>query len=135
MWKGWIIEESLSAASFLSKVKIVKTLIEENTEGDEKQVWNIHTVEIEDKRIATLSKQLENIIKPTWYAHFTDGKNLLIVFIHKSFKLELEKVGKEKENGITYFKIKPQEKQVWKTAFEYAIKQANVDSRYMIKVE
>ncbi len=135
MWKGWIIDESLTDANFISKVKIVKTLIEENIEGDEKHVWRIHTVEVEGKGIGTFSKQLEKIIKPTWYAHFTDGKNLLIVFIDKSFKLELEKVGKEEENGITYFKVKPQEKQVWKEAFEYATKQAKVDPRYMIKVE
>ncbi len=135
MWKGWIIDESLRDTSFLSKLKVIRTYEEDNTEGDEKRIWKLLTVEVEDKEIEKIVKKLEKSIKPEYYAHFTDGDNLLIVFVNKSFSIGLEKVGKEGRNGITYFKIKPKEKSAWQLAFKYGTEKGQVDPRYIIKVE
>ncbi len=135
MWKGWIIEQSLADKSILSRTKITKIFEEEDTSGDERQVWKLHTVEIENKEIGNVIRILKKTIKLTWYAHFTDGKYLIIVFANKSFKVGLEKVGKEKKNGIVYFKIKPKEKETWQSAYRYGIEKAKVEPRYMIEVE
>ncbi len=134
-WKGWVIEESLADTSILSGLKVIKTLIEENVEGKEKQVWKLHTVEIDNKGIYKVAEKLEKALKPKWYAHFTDGYNLLIVFANRSFTIRLEKAGKEKETGITYFKAIHEDKLIWKSAFEYGTKTAKVDSRYLLEVE
>ena len=135
IWKGWIIDKSLEDISVLSKLKVIRSDTEENTEGNEKQIWELYTVEIEDKEIYKISKILEKIIKPEWYAHFTDGKVLLIIFYKKSFKIRLDKVGKERAFGISEFKAKLEDKKVWQSAFEYGTKEGKVDPRYLLKVE
>jgi len=133
MWKGWIIEESLSDTKILSSVKITNTVLEENSEGGKKLVWKIHTAEVDDGKMDSIARELEEVIKPAWYAHFTDGKNLTVIFHGRSFRMKLEKVGKEKDTGITDFVAK--EKKVWRAAFAYGTGKGKVDARYMLKVE
>ena len=135
IWKGWIIDKSLKDTTILSKLKIIKSVTEENVEGDEKQVWELYTLEIEDKEINKISKLIEKFIKPEWYAHFTNGKVLLIIFSKKSFKIRLDKVGKERTFGISSFKAKPEDKKIWQSAFEYGTKEGKVDPRYLLKVK
>ncbi|MFZ5954937.1 MAG: hypothetical protein ACOYT4_00780 [Nanoarchaeota archaeon] len=135
MWKGWIINESLKDERILSNFRIVKSVIEENNEGTEKEVWTLSTVEFEDKEVEKISKMLEESIKLEYYAHFTNGKELLIVFAKKSFKIKLKSMGIENPYGISEFKLKESDKKIWKLAFEYGTKKAKVDPRYFIKVE
>ncbi|MBI2547580.1 MAG: hypothetical protein HYW23_04000 [Candidatus Aenigmarchaeota archaeon] len=134
-WKGCIIEESLTDSSLLFGIKVIRTVIEENAEGKETIVWNIHTVEVYNKEIDKVAEKLERNLKLGWYAHFTDGHDLLIIFANKSFTIGLEKVGEEKETGITNFKANSKGKGVWKSAFEYGTEIAKVDPKYMLKVE
>jgi len=135
IWRGWIIYESLKDIQILSKVKIISSKIEDNTEGDKKEVWKLYTVEIKDKDISKMSKIFEDIIKPEYYVHFTNGNELLIIFSGKSFRVKLKKVGKEEKYGITSFNINPESKKIWKSALEYGVKKGRVDSRYIVKVE
>ncbi|HLD02449.1 MAG TPA: hypothetical protein VJC07_01990 [Candidatus Nanoarchaeia archaeon] len=134
-WKGWIIDISLKDRDFLSKLKVIKSLIEENVEGDNKQVWEVYTVEIENADIANISRRLETQIKPEYYAHFTNGKELLIIFSKKSFRIRLERVGEEKPFGVNYFKATSEDKKIWQSALEYGTNEGKVDKRYIIKVE
>ncbi len=135
IWKGWIIDKSLKDTTILSKLKVIKSIFEENMEGDEKQIWKVYTVEIEDKEIDKISKILEKLIKLEYYIHFTNGNALVIIFSKKTFRIRLEKVGKEKPEGISYFKMKPEDKKIWQSAFEYGTKKGKVDPRYLLKVE
>ena len=135
MWKGWIIDQSLKDANGLAKLKIIKTNIEENSAGGEKRVWKLHTVEVGEKEIEEAVRDLEKDIRESWYSHFTNGKALIMIFAKKSFRMRLEFMGKEGENGITYFKILPGDKKVWREASEYGTKVVNVDPRYFIKIE
>lgn len=134
-WKGWIIDKSLKDTSIISKLKIIKSLREENTEGGKKQIWKLCTVEVEDKEINKISKMLEKLIKSEYYIHFTNKKSLLIIFSKKTFRIKLEKIGKENPYGISYFKAIQKDKKIWQSAFKYGIKEGKVDPRYLIKVE
>ena len=134
-YRGWIIDESLKDTSVLSELKIINSKIEENIEGDEKRVWKLYTVEFEDKDIDKFSEILEKNVKPEYYVHFTNGKELLIIFSGKSFRIRLEKAGKEDEYGISEFKAQPDDLKIWKDAVEYGTAKGKVDSRYLIIVK
>jgi len=134
-WKGWIIDESLKDATILSKLKVLKEKVEENTEGDTKNVWKLYAVEVDDKEINEISNILEKQIKLGYYAHFTNEKKLLIIFHKKSFLVRLESIGEDKGYGITSFEAKPGNLTIWKSAFDYGIKEGEVDSRYIITVK
>lgn len=134
-WKGWIIDESLTDVTILSKLKILKEKIEENTEGNTKRVWKLYIIQIDDKEINEISKILEKQIKLEYYAHFTNGKKLLIVFHSKSFLVRLKGVGEDKEYGITSFEAEPKDISIWKSAFEYGTKKGKVDPKYIITVK
>lgn len=135
IWRGWIIDESLKDIAVLSKLKVIKSIIEENIEGDEKRVWKLYTVEFENKNIDKFSKILEKNVRPKYYVHFTNGKELLIIFSGKSFRIRLEKVGKEDEYGIFKFRAQSDDLKIWKSAFEYGTTKGKVDSRYLVNVE
>lgn len=135
MWKGWIIEESLSDTKVLSRARITNTVLEENEESGKKVMWKIRTVEVDDSKIDGIAKELEKIIKPAWYTHFTDGKSLIVVFHGRSFRLKIKKTGEDRGVGITQFWVNPEEKKIWKAAFAYGTGKGKVDSRYMLKIE
>lgn len=134
-WTGWIIDESLNDIRILSSLRVLKKKIEENIEGDIKRVWNLYTVEVDDKDINEISKILEKQMKLEYYAHFTNGKKLLIVFHEKYFLVRLKSVGGDKGFGITSFEAEPEDMPMWKSAFEYGTDKGKVDLRYIINVK
>lgn len=134
-WKGWIIDESLNDTTILSKFKVLKVQTEENGEGDFKRIWKLYTVEVNDEDIEKVSRILEKQIKSEYYIHFTNLKKLAIIFHNKHFIIDLEEAGEDKGYGITSFVAKPKDKALWKSAFEYGIKEGKVDTRYIVTVK
>ena len=134
-WKGWVIDESLDDVAILHKLKILDKKIEENIEGDTKRVWTLYTIEFDDKEINKVSKIFEEHMKLEYYAHFTNGKKLLIVFHGKSFVIRLKSVGEDKGFGITSFEAESEDIPIWKSAFEYGTIEGKVDPRYIITVK
>ena len=132
-WKGWLIQESLENTDILSKLKITNSMIERNEEGDQIEIWHLDTVEVDDKNIEKIAKELESLIKFGYYVHFTDYKNLLIIFRGKHFNIRAEVV-KEKKTGAVEFKVNPKDLNIWKQAFDYGTKKGKVDPRYIVKV-
>lgn len=134
-WKGWVIEESLEDKSVLSRLKIVKSIVERNEEADQVMSWHLNTVEVDDADVDMIAKELEKQIKSGWYTHFTDFNNLLIVFRGKSFKIRVEESPKEGETGAVKFRANPADLKIWKDARRYGINKGKVDPRYIITVE
>ena len=132
-WKGWLIQESLENTNILSKLKITNSMIEQNEEGDQVEVWHLDTIEVDDKNSIKLAKELKNLMKFGYYTHFTDYKNLLIVFRGKHFKIRAEVI-KEKKTRAVEFKANPKDLNIWKQAFDYGTKKGKVDPRYIVKV-
>ena len=52
-----------------------------------------------EQALKEFSEKLSNSIKPKWYAHFSDGKNLLMIFSGKSFMMKIDKTGKEEKHS------------------------------------
>jgi len=135
-WKGWIIEEGLKDPGILSELRVDRSCIEENMQTGEARIWNVHTVSVEDDDMDGICAQLENIIKPGFYAHFTNYESLLIMIFHgMSFRIRIRKVLLENEIGALEFKADPRDLQIWKDAVEYAASIGKVDPRYLVKVE
>ncbi|MBI4016753.1 MAG: class I SAM-dependent methyltransferase [Candidatus Aenigmarchaeota archaeon] len=134
VWKGWIIEESLEDKNALLKLKILKSVIERNTEAGQVRVWHLDTVEVDDADIDKVAQQLEKQIKLGYYTHFTDFNTLLIIFKDKSFRIRLIEQPKEAETGATKFKANPEDLHIWKHALDYGINNGKVDQRYIVAV-
>jgi len=95
-FNGVIIEESLGNKDVLQKVKIIKTKVEEVTEGHKTpwiKQWTLHTVEIlenhADEIAEDLSKSLDS--EHDWYADFKNDKFHYIIFRNKVFKIDRSK--------------------------------------------
>ncbi|MDE6285359.1 MAG: hypothetical protein K2M17_06390 [Bacilli bacterium] len=98
MYKGVIIEESLSDATILQNLKIIETEVGEVTEAEETpwlDVWTLHTVEIEEDKIDDYTRQLSELIETehcdSWYCDFRNEKYHYVVFSNKVFKLDRSK--------------------------------------------
>jgi hypothetical protein len=96
IYKGVIIEESLSDKSVLSKVKIVETKVELITPEHKTpwlKQWTLHTVEImeekSDEIAQDISKSLDNE-HTSWYADYKNGKYHYIIYSGKVFKIDLQ---------------------------------------------
>lgn len=92
---GTIIEESLSDASVLSKVKILSTVIEQVTEDHHTpwlKQWTLHKVEIPENLAQEVAEIISHSIdqnhKSNWYADYKNSKWHYIIFLNKIFKIE-----------------------------------------------
>lgn len=134
MWKGWLIDKSLRSKSILKDLKILDSFVERNIEGKKERVWKLNVVEVSGKDMAKIAGKLEKNIRFGYYAHFTDYKNLLVIFRGKSFRIKLGKVLRETKFGAVKFKAESKSLEIWKNAFDYGTKEGGVDPRYIIKV-
>ncbi len=133
--RGWVIDESLRDASVLSKLSILGEKIEENGDGYRRRIRKLYTVGVSDAAISEVSKALEKQIRPGYYAHFTNGKKLLVIFHGKSFVIKLKGLGEDKGFGIGSFEAEPEDLPLWAAAYGYGITEGKVDARYMITVK
>ena len=134
VWKGWLIDKSLREKGILGKLNIIDSFTERNKEGDKVRIWRLNVVEVADKDMNRIVKNLEKIIKLGYYVHFTDRKNLIIIFSGRSFRIKLRKVLKETKFGAVKFKADPKSLKNWKAALEYGTEKGRVDPRYVISV-
>lgn len=129
IYKGVIIEESLSNTPILKDVSILETKVETVTPEHQTpwlKQWTLHTVEVpEDKAediAEKLSKSLDYSHNSSWYADFQNDKYHFIIFQDKIFKVKIDDAEGFKEAkqygislGIPEYQVDfaPQDK-VWK---------------------
>ncbi|MBS3051330.1 MAG: hypothetical protein J4400_04220 [Candidatus Aenigmarchaeota archaeon] len=134
VWKGWLIDKSLRDKRILGKLKIIDSFVERNGEGGKVRIWKLNIIEVADNDMNRVVKKLEKIMKLGYYVHFTDRKNLVIIFSGRSFRIKLQKILKETKFGAAKFKADVKSLETWKAALEYGTGKGRVDPRYMIKV-
>lgn len=80
MLKGTIIENSLANKDILKTLQIDRTWQDDD--------WILHSVRIDEGRVADLSKSLDN---GPWYIHLWEpGKDdVIVIFKNKVFKIKL----------------------------------------------
>lgn len=94
LYKGIIIEESLSDRKVLDLVNVVHTDIESVTDDHKTpwlKQWTMHTVEVTSDIVDAFAKALSQslLCEPgTWYADFRDERTHYIVFPGKVFKID-----------------------------------------------
>lgn len=94
-YKGVIIEESLKDASFLEKVKVLKTKIEPITPEHKTpwlKQWTLHTVEVPEEKAQEVAKTISQSFDPEhpdWYADYKNSKYHFIIYAGNVFKVDL----------------------------------------------
>ncbi len=88
-----IIEESLDDTSLLSNLKVLNTEVEvvnENFKTPWLKQWTLHTVEIPDTEITSITEKLSHSFDkehPDWYADFKNDESHYIIFPNKVFNV------------------------------------------------
>ncbi len=92
MYRGVIIEESLSDRSVVDGLRVVETEIEIVTEGFQTpwlKRWTLRTVEIPDDHIDAVAKSVSEAIDEahasSWFVDFQNDERHVIVFSKKVF--------------------------------------------------
>lgn len=83
MWRGVILEESLSDKSVLNLVKIVAT-DRSKLEGEDRYM-TFHNVTVEDSKIKEYLQEVMKTIKPGFYTHLCKDGVMYVIFKDKSF--------------------------------------------------
>lgn len=133
-WKGWLIDKSLRDKGILKKLNVLASFAERNKEGDKERIWKLNVIEVSSKDMTKVARELERNLKFGYYTHFTDYKNLIVIFRGKSFRIKLRKVLKETKFGAVKFRADTKSLGIWNKALDYGTKEGRVDSRYIIKV-
>lgn len=90
---GVIIEESLAQRGVLKELKVLETEIEPVTERmktPQLKQWTLHTVEIPETKVTTISERLSKDLEQKWYADYKNGKYHYIIYKSKVFKVDLK---------------------------------------------
>ncbi len=114
---GVVIEESLEDKRILKKIKIIKTVVEKVTQRHETpwiKQWTLHTVQIPDKDVKKISKDLSESLdsKHEWYIDFKNKTHHYIIFRNKIFLINRTKKSEYDEatkygisKGIPYYQV------------------------------
>ena len=129
-----IITESLKNSGVLSELRIIESFQERNSETGIEEIWTLNVVEIDDDNIGNIAAKLDKLMKSGYYAHFTNYKELIVVFRGKHFRLHNKKVTKEDKTGAESFEADPRDLKIWKSALKYGTTKGKVDLRYIIDV-
>lgn len=79
MYTGTVVLESLEDTNILDKVEIVSvTTTNDENEADR---WHMYTCQVNRDII----EQFASVMRPGWYCHFWNTKELIIVFRNKRF--------------------------------------------------
>ena len=105
---GVIIEESLEKKEVLKRIRIIKTKVEKITEKHKTpwvKQWTLHTVEIPEDKIETVSIDLSKSLdsKHDWYADFKNNNLHYIIFYNKIFRVDRSK--KEQYDKVTKYGV------------------------------
>jgi len=98
-YRGIIIEESLKDKEFLKEVEILSTKVENENSDD---TWHLHKVSTPKDRLPEVIKKLQRAMtdQEARYAHFYEGKDLVIIFKNKKFQISTDK--SSWKNAIRY---------------------------------
>lgn len=114
MFRLGVIEESIENMNILNILN--PYLVSQRTENvpeDECPLWHINEYHIPDDKIHSLADTLIENIKPTWYIHAFNQKELYVILKGRWFALPLHK-----DN-------------TWDTMIEYGVTIAQVERHFL----
>lgn len=109
-FKGVIIEESLEDKEVLRSINIISTKIEEVTPEHKTpwlRKWTLHTVEIPKENIDSATSKLKDSLEKdhSWYIHFWNNHELIVIYKDKIFRFAHEdktKRGEAVRHGVSF---------------------------------
>jgi len=111
MWKGVIIEESLTDKLLLALVRVVQSKKTALEEEEEKGVFTLHSIELDDSKLDEFVKTAQQSIKNSYYLHICKDNEMIVVFKDKVFNLssnDLTKINEARDYGISIGILKEQ---------------------------
>lgn len=97
MYKGFVLSESLNHPPLLNNYDKIDVIVEEHPENAELPIWHDFKLKIQDGDIKDVSETISTQLKYGWYAHFWNGKEVIVCFPTRVFTIPQETEWKSKE--------------------------------------
>ena len=81
-YKGMVIEQGLADPSMIKKLKVLSESISPNSH------WHLYMVKASEKEIEGISR---NLSAQKWYAHFWNGKDVIVAYKDKIMRFKHDK--------------------------------------------
>ncbi len=104
VWKGVVIEESLTDKSILEIVKIMKTR-KATLEGEsERGNLTFLYIELEDERKDDFVRKAVSSMKDRFYIHVCKGAEMVVIYRNRNFEFsadETDKINEARDYGLS----------------------------------
>ena len=108
MYRGIVIEESLTDWAWINQVRILDAEIE-TSPNDPQGLWHLYTVEASEEQV----RALEKLLKPDrYYAHFSNESEGMVVFPNQTFRVNPDDASTWQEAIHFGIQIKKKKKQM-----------------------
>lgn len=98
-FKGLLLKESLKNEDILNEIEITKidTWNVSNTADYQPKVWTAIYFEGEGEKADEMAEKFSDSLKPKWYANFSVGDKVYVIYPGKVFKYDKGDIQKKKE--------------------------------------
>ena len=88
MFTGLLLKESLEDESVLDMLQVTKIEVwdVENAEDWQPKRWTAVSFEGDDRQADVMAEKMSQAMKPAWYANFSSGTHVYVVFADRFFK-------------------------------------------------
>jgi hypothetical protein len=83
-YEGCVVEESLEDIMQVNDYDVISVRVTE--EEEEPKNWHVYKIRADEAMIGRIAANL----KDKWYAHFWEGRKMLVVFKRKKFEVNLD---------------------------------------------
>lgn len=91
MWKGVLIEESLTSSTIISEIKIVSTRVTTLEKEEDKGTFHFHNLEVSEENLEKVVAFISQNIKDSWYFHLIKDEAMIVIFHNKVFHARKDK--------------------------------------------
>lgn len=87
IWKGVLIEESLSDLSVLPNLNIISTRTTSLENEANRREFHFHSLEVSPNNLDEVVEFITSNIKDGWYFHLVNKEEMIVIFHNKVFNI------------------------------------------------
>ena len=87
MYFGVVETESLENPSVLKSLNVIKEIVENHPEANEK-IWHVNILKVGDNKIEDVINNISKVMKKGWFSIFWNDEKVYTVLLNKTFKLK-----------------------------------------------
>ena len=87
MYFGVVETESLKDPSVLKSLNVIKEIVENHPEANEK-IWHVNILKVGDNKIEDVINNIYKVMKKGWFSIFWNDEKVYTVLLNKTFKLK-----------------------------------------------